>query len=195
MSTSNPFARGAVIHGKRVERWNPVSPDDSSVRLHPDVLDQPLHWRKPRRVFVVSMSDLFHEDVPDEFIDRVFATMAICGAQRQTCKGAGCDHDERSGCWMEGEGRENPRHTFQVLTKRPQRMRAYLCDPDRQAKIEAVGNDPEWSIQWGEPADMIEGVGWPLPNVWLGVSVENQRMADERIPLLLDGRKHNEMPS
>ena len=64
-------------------------PNHFKVKLHPDRLDQPRKWKKPRRVFVCSMSDLFHEQVPFEFIDRVFATMAMC-----------------------------PQHTFQILTKR-----------------------------------------------------------------------------
>lgn len=137
-------------------------------------------------VFVPSMGDLFHEDVPDVFIDHVFATMAICGSERQTCWWVGCDHDERSGCWRDGDGRSHPRHTFQVLTKRPQRMLEYLRSPDRRTQIEQVGNSPDWSIQWEEPGEMLFGAGWPLPNVWLGVSVENQARANERIPLLLE---------
>src|SRR3990167_5970484 len=67
------------------------------VRCHPERLEAPLHWKKPRRIFVNSMSDLFHEDVPFIFIDRVFAVMALC-----------------------------PQHTFQILTKRPERMREYM---------------------------------------------------------------------
>ena len=99
------------------------------VQVHADRVGQPLRWRKPRRVFVNSMSDLFHEAVPFRFLDAVFHVM-----------------------------RSTPRHTYQVLTKRPERMRFYMRDTRA-----------------------------PLaPNVWLGVSVENQRMADERIPLLLD---------
>ncbi len=126
------------------------------VSLHPDVLGEPLSWRKPRRVFVVSMGDLFHEDVPDEFIDQVFQTMMLA---RQ--------------------------HTFQVLTKRA----------DRMAKYEkGVAADVEgWPLPVEKGAARISLVtltksvcDWPLPNVWLGVSVENQRMADERIPLLLE---------
>lgn len=70
------------------------------VRLVPEMLDQPLHWKRPRRIFVDSMSDLFHPDVPDNYIDRVFAVMALC-----------------------------PQHTFQVLTKRPERMAEWACDP------------------------------------------------------------------
>ena len=72
------------------------------VTLRPDRLDEPLHWHKPRRVFVCSMGDLFHPDVPDEFIDQVFAAMALC-----------------------------PQHTFLVLTKRPEGMRQVLADQDR----------------------------------------------------------------
>lgn len=101
------------------------------IRLVPELLDQPLRWKRPRRIFVNSMSDLFHERVPDDFIRSVFATMAAAR-------------------W----------HTFQVLTKRPTRMRALL-------KL------------WTEE-------GAVLPNVWLGVSVEDQQTADDRIPLLLD---------
>lgn len=116
-------------------------------------------WRRPRRIFVNAMSDLFHEEVPDEFIDQVFAVMAL-----------------------------SPDHTFQVLTKRPQRMRKYLSS----------GHLPLWK-RWGMAAvDMdvdaglwiptfrgVDPLPWPLPNVCLGVSVEDQPTANERIPLLL----------
>lgn len=110
---------------------------------------EPLSWRKPARVFVNSMSDLFHEDVPDAFIDQVFAVMA---AARQ--------------------------HTFQILTKRADRMREYLSAD----KLELLDRFDAASDDWthGTCEDT-----WPLPNVWLGVSVEDQKYADERIPLLL----------
>ena len=97
------------------------------VRCHPEHLEQPLHWRKPRKVFVCSMSDLFHHSVDFEFTDRVWEVMRDC-----------------------------QRHTFQILTKRPKRMQKY-----------------------------IDELGWVAENVWLGVSVEDQKSADERIPLLL----------
>lgn len=115
------------------------------VRTLPERLTEPLHWKKPRRVFVNSMSDLFHEAVPFEFVDRVFAVMALC-----------------------------PQHTFQVLTKRPERMAEYLggLTGYDTLRMERVGG--------GRPLD-----GWPLPNVWLGTSVEDQNAADERIPHLL----------
>lgn len=107
------------------------------VRCVPEFLEAPLRWKKPRRVFVNSMSDLFHPEVPFEFVDRVFAIMGQC-----------------------------PEHTFQILTKRPELMREYV----------------EW---WGRVIKPLGAVYWPLPNVWLGVSVEDQAMADERIPILL----------
>ncbi|MBI2307547.1 MAG: phage Gp37/Gp68 family protein [Rhodocyclales bacterium] len=112
--------------------------DFTDVACHADRLDQPLRWKKPRRVFVNSMSDLFHEVVPDDFILSVFVTMA---AARQ--------------------------HTFQILTKRPARML------DLMTRWKAAG------------LLLREGCGVELRNVWLGVSVEDQATADERIPLLL----------
>lgn len=109
-----------------------------AVTIRPEMLLQPMHWRKPQRIFVDSMSDLFHEEVPDDFILSVFTVMARC-----------------------------PQHTFQVLTKRPERMEYLLTT-------------------WGNQGlTLREGRGVVLPNVWLGVSVEDQATADERIPLLL----------
>lgn len=119
------------------------------VVLAEDKLTEPLHWRKPRRVFVNSMSDLFHESVPDEWIDRIFAVMAHPAASR---------------------------HTFQVLTKRPKRMLHYMTHGAR-GRIEGLllpmitGEEGAYSLR----------DSWPLPNVWPGVSVENQQTADERI--------------
>lgn len=135
------------------------------VKLHPERLEGPLRWRKPRRVFVNSMSDLFHEEVPDEFLDRVFAVMAL-----------------------------TPQHTYQVLTKRPERMREYLYDgswdddelPDIRNRIRAAMR-PLLDPSGMAPADARAApLTWPLPNVWLGTSVEDQRSADERLPILLD---------
>jgi protein gp37 len=112
------------------------------VRFHPERIEEPLHWRKPRKIFVCDMGDLFHEGVTDEQIANVFWTMASC---RQ--------------------------HTFQVLTKRAERMSQFLSSKENVRSALEERWDP--SI-------------WPLPNVWLGVSVENHHFADERIPLLLD---------
>lgn len=128
------------------------------VVFDPVALEQPLRWRKPRRVFVNSMSDLFHEGLTNEQIAALFGVMAAC-----------------------------PQHTFQVLTKRPARMLHWFgfgIDM-RQCVLEARctgGVDIGWPLirnQWVEPR-------WPLPNVWIGVSVEDQATADARIPLLLE---------
>lgn len=129
--------------------------DFTDVRTHGDRLAQPIRWAKRRMIFVNSMSDLFHSDVPDHFIDTVFAVMALC-----------------------------PQHTFQVLTKRSERMNAYLSK--LMLRSELVGIEAE---AIGGIDRHAEGLRqrWklPLPNVWLGVSVEDQATADERIPLLL----------
>ena len=127
---------------------------------------QPLRWRQPRRIFVNSMSDLFHEDVPDEWIDQVFAVMALA-----------------------------PQHTFQVLTKRAARMRAYLsaarAHPVGLAALDLTrachARDADSAIGSGImlQGDIAHLKVWPLPNVWLGVSVEDQPRANERIPHLL----------
>jgi protein gp37 len=114
------------------------------VRLVPELLDQPLRWKKPRRIFVNSMSDLFHPDVPDEFICRVFEVMTACN----------------------GYYADSPSpHIFQILTKRPERQREFMGK-----WIAAKGHD--WLREHGH-------------RVWLGVSVEDQKTADERIPILL----------
>ena len=126
----------------------------TDVACHEDRLDQPLRWSKPRMIFVNSMSDLFHEDVPDEFIDRVFAVMALA-----------------------------EKHTFQVLTKRPARMLRWF-DPGHDNREHAVGEAMR-EIAAARGSDDAGLPEWPLPNVWLGVSVEDQITADERIPLLL----------
>lgn len=144
------------------------------VRLNEQWLDQPLRWKRPRRIFVCAHGDLFAEGVPDEWIDRVFAVMALA-----------------------------PQHTFQVLTKRAARMRAYVSGI--QSKIPFLGRMPLERIHL-EAAGHMEGDGgfidvlkdhgnvyslyldapWPLPNVWLGVSAEDQKRADERVPDLLN---------
>ena len=144
------------VNGKAV--WT------GQVNVAPEhVLMQPLRWKKPRRIFVNSMSDLFHEAVPDEAIDRIFAVMALC-----------------------------PQHTFQVLTKRPARMREYLnrigaddpaCDGLGILHAEAAPllgdavSDKAWEAMLCSD--------WPLPNVWLGTSISDQPDAEKFIPDLL----------
>lgn len=133
------------------------------VRFNEAVLTQPLRWKRPRRIFACAHGDLFHENVPDEWIDRVFAVMAL-----------------------------SPQHQFQVLTKRSARMREYCADTYqlRERIGEQVltlpmprgGFEP---VDWDQPDNPAELNVWPLPNVWLGVSVEDQQRADERVPDLL----------
>lgn len=122
-----------------------------TVVLRPERLQQPLQWKRPRRIFVNSMSDLFHADVPDGFIADVFGVMA---------------HAER--------------HTFQVLTKRHARMRALLSSAAfRDAVLDRVLRADR------SARDRFTASRWPLRNVWLGVSVEDQHWANVRIPALL----------
>lgn len=101
------------LHAMGLERYR----NEFQVTLHPDLIDLPTRWKKPRMVFVNSMSDLFHEQIPIEFIQQVFRTM------------------ERT-----------PQHTYQILTKRSERLK--------------------------EVAPMLV---WPS-NVWMGVSVEDNRV-------------------
>jgi protein gp37 len=105
------------------------------VSMHEDALDKPLRWKKPRAVFVNSMSDLFHDEVPFDFIDSVFGVM-----------------------WRA------PQHVFLILTKRPKRAREYF---DRVVYL----TDPKGDT--GGVARLPDV--WPLPNIWMGVSIENSR--------------------
>lgn len=137
--------------------------DFTDVRTHGDRLDQPIRWAKRRMIFVNSMSDLFHPAVPDDFIDSVFGVMWACLYGR----------NEQDG------------HIFQVLTKRADRMRDYFRTDRREAWARSAvhhggGIDPDGI--WDQTMN-YEG---PHPRIWLGVSVEDQAAADERIPLLLD---------
>jgi protein gp37 len=130
------------------------------VKPRPERLAEPLRVRKPTRWFYNSMGDLFHEDVPDEFIAACFGVMAAC-----------------------------PQHTFQVLTKRAERMAQWfesLCMEHRGdiggITIRVMDRVLPESTHYYIP---VRGRDWPLPNVWLGVTAEDQQRADERIPLLL----------
>ncbi|BAP94504.1 hypothetical protein [Aurantimonas phage AmM-1] len=144
------------------------------VRFNDQWLDQPLRWKRPRMVFVCAHGDLFAEGVTDEMLDKVFAVMALA-----------------------------PQHTFQVLTKRPERMRSYFADKATNHRIayiayqswrwkrsppETTAHDEVVEIEQNGIRHRLHGrlAAWPLPNVWLGVSVEDQTRANERIPVLLD---------
>ncbi len=170
---------GQPFHGfaertKNGPRWT------GKVAAIPERLTLPLRWRKPARIFVNSAFDLFHEDVADDEIDRVFAVMALA-----------------------------PQHTFQLLTKRAQRMRVYLsalsknADRDRANELPAYWqsrlananqpgslpiskNDVERALGFCAKFTYDQPTpAWPLPNVHLGVSVEDQATADARVPELL----------
>ena len=181
----SPYA-GLTQASKAGPVWN------GKVALASDeTLTAPLRWKRPRKIFVNSMGDLFHEAVPDAWIDQVFAVMAL-----------------------------SPRHTFQVLTKRPKRMREWFeerwqpaparriqlgeasidlpaeehgetrrvqvereCEPFiQQFNLADTENNALWTA--GDALKCMQW-DWPLPNVWLGVSAERQAEADERIPDLL----------
>jgi len=146
----HPSRAGLTTMSKAGPVWN------GEVRFNEEWLTQPLAWKRPRRIFVCAHGDLFHESVPDEWIDRVFAVMALA-----------------------------PQHTFQVLTKRSARMRQYVSNvcgsPMRFTRFAARGADIARSVGKDKEAPPL----WPLPNVWLGVSAEDQQRADERIPDLL----------
>lgn len=152
--------------GENFARILPSGPRwTGKVELIESALMLPLHWSKPRKIFVNSMSDLFHEALPDKAIDRIFVVMALC-----------------------------PQHMFQVLTKRADRMREYFRDravpggnPNNNiyGRWLRYGNILRRRIGFGYDIPISNPGRFPLRNVWLGVSVENQATADERIPLLL----------
>lgn len=130
------------------ERWRgiPGHPYEQGfdLKLHPDRLEQPLRWKKPRTIFVNSMSDLFHEDIPVEFLWDIFAVMALSHS-----------------------------HTFQVLTKRPFRMLAF-CDGEIHSAMINCSAQRIYDKRTSEDPPRWLAVRLPLPNVWLGTSVENQ---------------------
>lgn len=169
MKTAHRFAgEGMPYEGltREREKGGPVWTGDA--RFIRAKLAEPLRWRKPRKIFVNSMSDLFHEDVTFEQIAAVFGVMAAA-----------------------------PQHTYQVLTKRPERAVKFFNHwmrggwPIKDSLVCArhwLVDDPKADGVVGKVLhDLSEDArpGWPLPNVWMGVSVEDQARADERIPLLL----------
>lgn len=187
----NCYAEKVAYRFKHITKFENVVCEDkpkwnNSVFFDDKALEMPLRWKKPRRIFVCSMGDLFHKNVPDEWIDKVFAIMALC-----------------------------PQHTFMVLTKRPERMREYfnnlyicktvmtaaarvrcLLNPRRHSQNFASLRQIAWTYEGGAANQLFKmkepdrvypsWVKWPLPNLWLGVSVEDQDSAVDRIPYLLD---------
>ncbi|MEA5619941.1 DUF5131 family protein [Cronbergia sp. UHCC 0137] len=149
---SEPYKDTVIKAANGKLQWSGV------VKVHIDRLNWVLKWKKPAKIFVCNMADLFHEKVPDDFIDLAFAYMAI--AQR---------------------------HTFQILTKRPERMQSYMRNCKQRIRRAAVdlGRELKLPYETYEPYETCE-FEWPLPNGWLGVSVENQKAADTRIPILVE---------
>lgn len=147
-------AMGTVQHAGLVVRSESGDLDwTGEIRFVEHLLEQPLSWKKPRKVFVNSLSDLFAAEVPDDVIHKVLAVMTLA-----------------------------PHHTYQVLTKRPQRMASFMSDPSTpglvaraadwisaQREIRKMGDERHAPIQW---ADTFE---WPLPCLWLGTSIESDR--------------------
>lgn len=135
--------------------WN------GTTQLVESALDKPLKRKKPTTYFTCSMGDLFHESVPFQWIDKVMAIISMC-----------------------------PQHTFQLLTKRPERMAEYFAREKLNVRImtelDLIGENNNYCYQAMEIASAIPQNGfWPLENVLLGVTAENQDMADKRIPILL----------
>jgi len=148
---NHPSREGLTVKTKAGPVWN------GRVRFNVQWLDQPLRWKRSRRIFVCAHGDLFHESVPDEWLDKVFAVMAL-----------------------------SSRHTFQVLTKRASRMREYMA-ADWRGRVLPLLEQLKPSSLWNGSVVQARhhlDKGF-LPNVWLGVSAEDQPRADERIPHLV----------
>ena len=155
-----PSRAGLTVDSKTGPVWT------GEVRLDEKQLLAPLRWKRPRRIFWNAHGDLFHDAVPDEWIDRVFAVCAL-----------------------------TPQHTHMILTKRSARMREYLNNDFQQVRSQTWCNieglaitgkrQSEAAAEEAEEFVALSTSLWPLPNVWLGVSVEDQARADQRIPDLL----------
>ena len=143
-------------------QYQAVKDWDGTVQFVESQLTKPLQWRKSKRIFVCSMTDLFHENVPNEWIDTVMAVISL-----------------------------SPQHTFQVLTKRPSIALSYFNQPEIWVKWYEAAKAHLWSIVGEKFGSLINlqqyfiHQPFPLPNLWLGTSTENQAMADKRIPILL----------
>lgn len=150
-------------YAERMNAWRgtglPFKPGhagDIDLYLDEKILLQPLSWRKPRMIFPCSMTDLFGEWVSDEMIDKIFAVMAL-----------------------------TPRHTYQIATKRPARMRAYMTHDDGYGRWGFIEHQARKIAAIPRGITLAHYGGSNLPNVWLGVSCEDQATADQRIPDLL----------
>lgn len=163
----SPACDHCYAEGLALRFGTPAWPNGFAVTLRPNMMLQPLRWRRPRRIFVASTGDLFHSDVPDEYVAKVFAVMTLAKA-----------------------------HTFMILTKRPGRMRSLLRSAAFADMVEemagravdeasSAGVMPRYAFEEHQRRCQRQAP-LPLPNVWLGTTVEDQHWADARIPLLLD---------
>lgn len=184
---NTPQYAGLTEVGRHGPRWNGV------VRPYEKDINQPLHWKRPRRIFVDSMSDLFHADVPFDWIDRVFATVLACQF-----------FENRTA------------HTFQFLTKRSARLLEYFSASPvellqrwtRSARNSILVGDGDTTFEeavgghcahlWAADGTLLEkGKPWshpenlfPLQNAWIGVSAENQKYAEKRLADLVQVPAH-----
>ncbi|UZP67684.1 phage Gp37/Gp68 family protein [Desulfovibrio mangrovi] len=145
---ATPYYAGTIADGK----WN-----GNICAAFDSVWAKPFEWKKPKRIFVGSMTDVFHPNVPTEWLDMLFAVMGL-----------------------------NQQHTFMVLTKRAERMHQYVAGIGKHRSVDGPSRAAKKfssSAVW--EYTMCRG-GFALPNVWLGVTTENQEQADKRIPALLD---------
>lgn len=154
----------SLAKGWSTKPWTRPNADDN-VKIHTDRFHVPLRWNQPRIVFVNSMSDLFHEVIDPQVIAQVFGIMALAR-----------------------------RHVFLVLTKRPERMRDLLNRGEFRADVQKWYDITSGRFRPGtgqaslfsdRPSDIPRHIEWPLPNVWLGTSVEDQRAAVTRVPHLI----------
>lgn len=153
------YAERLQVRFKNNIKYNRAHRDEVEIFLDQKVLTRPLRWRKPRMIFPCDMTDLFADFVPDEWIDKIFAVMALC-----------------------------PQHTFQVLTKRAERMMTYFRDHFTRHKVGVHAkafSGKEHPGGHGCDPDVCN-IEYPLPNVWLGTSVEDQKRAYERSKHLRD---------
>lgn len=179
-------ARGAATRLAHLPQYAGTTRDvdgkatfNGDVRTHENKIEDPLHWKKPQKIFPCAGADLFHEAVPFEFIDKVFAVMAL-----------------------------TPQHDYQILTKRISRCRDYLTMSGTAEHKGAIVDVNATQIRIEHYANIIalrrnevlpwrpkttpgymygvhRDMPWPLPNVWIGTSIEDQRRYDERYPVLM----------
>jgi protein gp37 len=156
----NPHPKVAAAFAGLTDRINGRIDWTGRISVLPERLAQPLGWRKPKRIFVNSLADMFHKDVPGEIIAQVFAVMAA-----------------------------TPHHTYQLLTKRHARMRSLLSSQDFaravQRAFDGLADKHLDDLHQDHILRSADSPSWPLPNLWLGVSVEDQHWADLRIPALM----------